>query len=88
MPPAHHRLARQVVGQLRAQADVLHLEVLALEVHSPGGQQLLEHLQALVEPAAGLVLVDAEAVVLPPAEPTADAEDDLAALAEERCRAC
>ena len=87
-----HRLggaagAPQVVGEvtfeLGAQAETFDLVVLTGVVALPGGQELLEHLEALVEAGPRFALVDAEPGELPPAQPPADTEDDPAVAAKE-----
>ena len=73
----------EVAVRLRAQAEILDLIMLAFVVALAGGEQLAQHLQGLIEALARGTLVNAEAIVLAPAEPASDAADDLAVRAEE-----
>jgi len=62
----------------------MDLVKLAVEVASPGRQQLGEHLERFVKPAARLVLVYAQSGVLAAAEPAAHTAYDVAIRSEER----
>src|SRR5215472_8209323 len=74
----------QVLFRLRSQAQTMDLVKFAVELASPGLQQLCEHLQRFVEPPARLVLVYPQASVLAAAQPAAHTACDVASRSEER----
>src|SRR5262249_14628468 len=78
------QIEAQVFFRLRSQAQTMNLVKFAVEVASPGRQQLGEHLERFVESAARLVLVYAQSRVLAAAQPAAHTADDIAIRSEER----